>query len=164
MKISVRFWWESCDNFLAASLLDIFLNNLFYKILRNRFFHVFPGKVLGFKRKARHFHPVALDDFFPHTQRAHPQPAFAVERSIDNHPFHRFRMAGDIDQFIAISLKMAIDSLGRHMHRACFQPFRFACKQYFPCKNIAQAAASVNSIQEFAGFFMIHIASEGDIL
>ena len=31
MKISIRFWWESCDYLLAMSLLNIIINNLFNK-------------------------------------------------------------------------------------------------------------------------------------
>ena len=41
MKISVWFWWKSCNYLLAMPFFYIFFYDLFDKILRNRFFHVF---------------------------------------------------------------------------------------------------------------------------
>ena len=37
MKISVRFWWKSCNNLFAMSLRNIFINN-YRKVVRDQTF------------------------------------------------------------------------------------------------------------------------------
>ena len=63
---------------------------------------------IGEVEKAAEGLPVPRDLFVPHGRRAHPDPALAVERTVNHHQLLRLGVAGGADQFVFIALEMAI--------------------------------------------------------
>ena len=51
---------------------------------------------------------VAVHDFAPHRGRTYPNAALAVERLIDHHGFHGFRMMGKIQKPLFITLEVPV--------------------------------------------------------